>query len=190
MLLTVFGGAFGILIACWGAQALVALATGSGSAIKPSVDARMLTFTAGVSLLAGILFGLVPALRASRVDLSTRIKGSSHARLRFGLANGLVIFQVAASLVLLIGAGLFLRTLQKLAGQDPGFDEDHVVLARIDPQRAGYTPEQTPALYRALIERLEALPGSALRPFLTPARSTTTLGAATSRLKECRKKQD
>ena len=159
MLLTIFGGALGILIARWGARALVVLVTGSGSAIKASIDDRMLIFTAGVSLLAGILFGLVPALRASRVDLSTPIKGSSHTGLRFGLANGLVIFQIAASLVLLIGAGLFLRTLQKLAGQDPGFDEDHVVLARIDPQRAGYTPEQTPALYRALIERLEALPG-------------------------------
>ena len=159
MLLTIFGGALGILIARWGAQALVALVTGSSSTIKPSIDARVLLFTAAVSLLAGILFSLVPAFRASRVDLSTPIKGSSHTGLRFGLANGLVIFQVAASLVLLIGAGLFLRTLQKLAGQDPGFDEDHVVLARIDPQRAGYTQEQTPALYRALIARLEALPG-------------------------------
>ncbi len=70
-----------------------------------------------------------------------------------------MIFQIAASLVLLIGAGLFLRTLQNLVGQDPGFDEDHVLLARIDPQKAGYTPEETPALYRALIDQLEALPG-------------------------------
>jgi len=159
MLLTIFGGAVGILVARWGAQALIALVTRSSSAIKPSVNVRVLLFTAAVSLLAGILFGLVPALRASSMDLSTPIKGSAHAGLRFGLANWLVIFQIAASLVLLIGAGLFLRTLQKLAGQALGFDEDHVVLARIDPQKAGYTPEQTPALYRALIERLEALPG-------------------------------
>ena len=159
MLLTIFGGAAGILVARWGAQALIALVTGSSSAIKPSVNVRVLLFTAAVSLLAGILFGLVPALRASSMDLSTPIKGSAHAGLRFGLANWLVIFQIAASLVLLIGAGLFLRTLQKLAGQAPGFDEDHVVLARIDPQKAGYAPEQTPALYRALIERLETLPG-------------------------------
>ena len=159
MLLTIYGGAAGILVARWGAQALIALVTGSSSAIKPSVNVRVLLFTAAVSLLAGILFGLVPALRASSMDLSTPIKGSAHAGLRFGLANWLVIFQIAASLVLLIGAGLFLRTLQKLAGQAPGFDEDHVVLARIDPQKAGYTPEQTPALYRALIERLETLPG-------------------------------
>jgi len=159
MLLTIFGGAAGILVARRGAQALIALVTRSSSAIKPSVNVRVLLFTAAVSLLAGILFGLVPALRASSMDLSTPIKGSAHAGLRFGLANWLVIFQIAASLVLLIGAGLFLRTLQKLAGQAPGFDEDHVVLARIDPQKAGYAPEQTPALYRALIERLEALPG-------------------------------
>ena len=159
MLLTIFGGALGVLVARWGAQALVVLVTGSSSAIKASVNVSVLLFTAGISLLAGILFGLVPALRASSVDLSTPIKGSAHASLRFGLANWLVIFQIAASLVLLIGAGLFLRTLQKLAGQDPGFDKDHVVLARIDPQKAGYTPEQTPALYRALIERLETLPG-------------------------------
>jgi predicted permease len=105
------------------------------------------------------LFGLFPAFRASRVDLVAPMKGSVGDGLRFGLANGLVVFQIAVSLVLLIGAGLFLRTLQKLAGQDPGFDEDHVVLARIDPQKAGYKPEETPALYRALIDRLETLPG-------------------------------
>jgi predicted permease len=159
MLLALFGGALGILVARWGAQALVVLVTGSSSAVKASIDARILLFTAGVSILAGILFGLVPAFRASRMDLSVPMKGSARAGLRFGLANGLVIFQIAASLVLLIGAGLFLRTLQKLAGQDPGFDEDHVVLGRIDPKKAGYTPEQTPALYRALIDRLESLPG-------------------------------
>ncbi len=159
MLLTIFGGTLGVLVAYWGAQALVVLVTGSDSSIKASIDARMLIFTAGVSLLAGGLFGLVPALRASSIDLSTPIKGTVRPGLRYGLANWLVIFQIAASLVLLTGAGLFLRTLQKLAGQAPGFDEDRVVLARIDPQKAGYTPEQTPALYRALIERLEALPG-------------------------------
>jgi predicted permease len=158
-LLAVCGGALGILVARWGAQALIILVTGSSSVIKASIDAPVLIFTAAVSITAGILFGLVPALRASRVDLVAPMKGSAGGGLRFGLANGLVVFQIAVSLVLLIGAGLFLRTVQKLAGQDPGFDEDHVVLARIDPQKAGYKPEQTPALYRALIDRLETLPG-------------------------------
>jgi predicted permease len=159
LLLALFGGALGILVAYWCAQALVVLVTGSNTAINASIDLRVLLFTAGVSVLAGILFGLVPALGASRVDLAAPIKGSTRAGLRFGPANALVVFQVAASLVLLIGAGLFLRTLQKLASQDVGFDQDHVVIAHIDPRKAGYQPEQTPALYRALIGRIEALPG-------------------------------
>ncbi|MGC1106636.1 MAG: ABC transporter permease [Candidatus Acidiferrales bacterium] len=159
ILLAALGGAFGILGARWGVELLASMVTGSSSIVKSSVNARVLLFTAVVSLLAGILFGLVPALRSSRADLATQSKGSAGSRLRFGFANGLVVFQIAACLVLLIGAGLFLRTLQKLADQVLGFDEDHIVVARIDPWRAGYSPAQTPALYQALIDRAEAIPG-------------------------------
>ena len=159
ILLAALGGAFGILGARWGVELLASMVTGSTSIVKSSVDARVLLFTVVVSLLSGILFGLVPALRSSRADLATQSKGSAGSRLRFGFANGLVVFQIAACLVLLIGAGLFLRTLQKLADQVLGFDEDHIIVARMDPWLAGYSPEQTLALYQALIDRAEAIPG-------------------------------
>jgi predicted permease len=159
MLLAALGGALGILAARWGVKILASLVTGSTSMVSDSIDARVLLFTACVSILAGILFGLVPALRSSRTDLATQVKGSAGVRMGFGFANGLVSCQIAACLVLLVGAGLFLRTLQKLADQEVGFDEDHILVARINAEAAGYSPAQTPALYRALIDRIEAIPG-------------------------------
>ena len=158
MLLAFIGGSLGILVARWGAQILAVLMLAVNSANIP-ISARMLLFTAGVSVLAGILFGLIPALRSTHADLATRMKGSGPKRLHFGFANSLVIFQVAASLVLLVGAGLFLRTLHKLAEQQLGFDEDHILAVHTNPEAAGYLPVDTPALYQALIGRVEALPG-------------------------------
>ena len=159
LLLAALGGALGILAARWGVALLASVVTGSTSIVKGSIDARVLLFTAGVSMVAGILFGLVPALRSCRTDLAAQVKGSGRARLGLGFANALIAFQIAACLVLLVGAGLFLRTLQKLASQELGFDEDHILIARINPEAAGYTPAQTPALYQALIDRIEAIPG-------------------------------
>ena len=159
MLLAGLGGALGILAARWGVEFLASLMTGSSSVVKGSVDARVLLFTGSVSILSGILFGLVPALRSTGIELATQVKGSARARLGFGFANGLVAFQIAASLVLLFGAGLFVRTLQKLAEQERGFDEAHIFVARINPEAAGYNRTETPALYQALIERMEAIPG-------------------------------
>jgi predicted permease len=159
MLLSALGGLLGILTASWGAELLTSLVTGSDSIVQASIDARLLLFTAGVSILSGILFGLVPALRSSRIDLATQVKGSPRPRLGFAFANGLVVFQIAASVVLLVGAGLLLRTLQKLTEQELGFDEDHIFAARINPEAAGYNPAQTPALYQALIDHIETIPG-------------------------------
>jgi predicted permease len=87
------------------------------------------------------------------------MKGSTSSRLRLGFPNAIVLFQVAGSVVLMIGAGLFVRTFQKLADQNLGFDQDHVLLVGIDPQKAGYQPADTPALYQSLLERFEAIPG-------------------------------
>jgi predicted permease len=159
MLLAALGGALGILLARWGVKLLASLVTGNTSIVEGSIDARVLLFTASVSVLAGVLFGLVPALRSTRTNLAVQVKGSAPTRLGFGLANALVASQIAASVVLLVGAGLFLRTLQKLASQELGFDQDHILIARINPEAAGYAPAQTPALYQALIDRIEAIPG-------------------------------
>jgi predicted permease len=159
VLLASLGGTLGILVARWGVGFLASLTTGTASMVKGSVDARVLLFTAGVSALSGILFGLAPALRSTRMDLGAQVKGSARPRLSFGFAKGLVAFQIAACLVLLVGAGLFLRTLQKLADQELGFDDNHIFVARINPEAGGYSPAQTPALYQALIDRAEAIPG-------------------------------
>jgi predicted permease len=159
ILLAALGGFFGILGAHWGIEILTAVVTGSNSAVKATIDSRTLIFTAGISVFSGVLFGLFPALRSTDTDLATPIKNSPNSRFRFGLGNGLVVFQIAASLVLVVGAGLFLRTLQKLADQALGFDEDHVVVARIDPWSGGYTPAQTPALYQSLIDRVDSISG-------------------------------
>jgi ABC-type antimicrobial peptide transport system permease subunit len=92
MLLAVFGGTLGILAARWGVQFLASLVTGSTSIVKVAIDERVLFFTGGVSILSGILFGLVPALRSSRTDLAVQVQGSAGTRLGFGFPNGLVAF--------------------------------------------------------------------------------------------------
>ena len=159
VLLAAIGGAVGILTAEWTARMLVLFVTGNKGTLGSRVDGEVLGFSVCVTLLAGVLFGLAPALRAGRLDLANSMKGLAGTRLRIGLPNAIVIFQVGGALVLLIGAGLFVRTLQKLYDQDLGFDQDHLVLVGIQPQKAGYTPQQTPQLYRELIERFEAIPG-------------------------------
>jgi predicted permease len=163
-LLACLGGALGILLAQWAAKILFTLVAGNGTPLKVSLNLAVLAFTTGVSLVAGILFGLVPALSASRADIAASMKGAIRAGassgLRLGFANGLVVFQVAVSLPLLIGAGLFLRTLQNLMAQELGFEDDRVLVARIaNPQIAGYSADQLPALYQSLLGRVQALPG-------------------------------
>ena len=126
-------------------------------------DTPVLVFTAVVSLSVGVLFGLAPALRASKTDLTTALKEKSartgRRRLRFGLASALVVSQVALSMVLLTGAGLFARSLIKLQEEEVGFNRDNVLLAGIDPRLARYKPTELSTLYSRLLDRLEAIPG-------------------------------
>ncbi len=162
VLLSALGGVFGVLFAQWGARALVKLVAPTAP-LDIKADAMVLGFTALVALLAGILFGLAPALRASRVDLTSGLKdksaGSGGGRLRFGLATTLVVSQVALSLVLLVGAGLFARSLLKLERQDLGFNQNNVLLVDIDPRLAGYKPAGLNNLYQQLLDRLAVVPG-------------------------------
>ena len=159
VLLAGIGGAVGILVAQWFTKLLVLFVTGNFGTLGSHVDGVVLAFSIGVTLLTGILFGLAPALGVGRTNLANQIKGASNSQLHVAFPNLIVIFQVAGSLILLIGAGLFVRTLQNLANQDLGFDQDHLVLVSINLQSAGYKPEQTPQLYQRLIERFEAVPG-------------------------------
>ncbi len=162
LLLALLGGAAGLLVARWILAFLLSLIS-AGSTLAVGLDLRVLTFTLGVSVGTALLFGLVPARRAARVDLDPALKSQnviSGEPLRgFSLRKSLVISQVALSLLLLVVAGLFLRSLQNLRRQELGFRPEGVLVAGIDPQGGGYAPEQLPGLYRELVERLEALPG-------------------------------
>jgi predicted permease len=159
LVLAVIGGAVGVLLAQWGVSLLVTrVAATSPINVKP--DLTILLFTAGISIASGVLFGIAPALRATRIDLISALKEKSAQgrRGRFGLGPALVIIQVALSLVLLVGAGLFARSLIKLQREDLGFDRDNVLIASVDARLAGYKPSELSILYRQLYDRLSTLP--------------------------------
>src|SRR5262245_30557932 len=165
MLLAFIGGAFGLLFALWGSGFLLAL-VGSGRNpvfLRLTLDLRTLGFTAVASLLAGVLFGLAPACRATRVDLTPALKDDasySSGGARLGMGKTLVITQVALSLLLLIGAGLFVRSLGKLKSLDAGINRENVLLVSTNPVMIGYREgRQFADLYQRMLERIRAIPG-------------------------------
>jgi putative ABC transport system permease protein len=163
VVLFVLGGAAGTFLAVYGTRALerIDLPVDVPIALDLAPDARVLAFTLAVALATGVLFGLAPALKASRVDLVTSLRsdGAGAGRSRSRLRNALVIGQVAMSLVLLAAAGLFLRALDRGRRVDPGFDATHIATAMVDPETSGYDEARGRALYRTLAERLAAQPG-------------------------------
>ena len=170
ILLSTIGGALGILFAVWGTQAIMSLIASSSDrpfGFAPGIDGRVLAFTLAASVLTGIIFGLAPAFRGTRVDLTPALKegtGSSVAEGRAGgkwltLGNGLVIAQVALAVVVLVGAGLLVRTLQNLKNVDPGFDTRNLLTFGLDPTLIGYKTPQIDVFYRNLQERLATIPG-------------------------------
>jgi len=162
VLLALVGGACGILLAKWGVNILVA-ALAKNSPMKPQLNLPVMGFTLGVTLLAGILFGLAPALYARRTDLASALRAGSKrvagGDRKWGTTQVLVVLQIAVSLILLVGSNLFARSLVNLEHQQLGFDQQHVLLARINPRLAGYKPETIGALYRKLFYQLNSLPG-------------------------------
>jgi predicted permease len=169
VLLSLVGGALGIFLSLWGIKAITALFS-SGYDTFPFViepDWRVLAFTAGVTLAVGILFGLAPALRDARIDLTPGLKetasslpgGAAHTGRWLRLGNALVVAQVALSIVVLVGAGLLVRTLRNLHNLNPGFDTQNVLLFGVNPAAAGYTDQKTAQLYSDLQQRFAALPG-------------------------------
>ena len=160
MLLAVIGGVCGVLLAQWGVTILVNLVA-KETPLDTRPDSGVLAFTVGVSIVAGLLFGLVPAVRASRTDLATAMKEKTRTRSRlwrFNLSSAMVVLQVGLSMVLLTGAGLFARSLLNLQSENVGFDRSNMLLVGIDPRLAGYKPAALPALYQQVIERLGNLP--------------------------------
>ena len=160
MLLAGLGGLCGVLLAQWGVTVLVGLVAKT-SPLDTRPDAQVLAFTIGVSILAGLLFGLIPAFQASRINLSSAMKEKTRTRsgfLRLSLSSLMVVMQVGLSMVLLTGAGLFARSLVNLQTEDVGFDRNNLLLLGIDPRLAEYKTNQLATLYQQLIDRLGSLP--------------------------------
>jgi len=164
VLLAMLGGAAGVLFAYLGKDTLLSLRPWGGSelVLDLRIDLRVLAFTMVVSLLTGILFGLAPALRATRVDLSPALKDNARSlasAARPLLTKALIVVQVSLSLVLMIGAALFVRTLTNLEAVDVGFNRENLLLFRVDPRLSGYQSARIPDLYQRMTERIEAVPG-------------------------------
>ncbi len=168
--LSITGGILGILLAFWSARALLTFLSSTSSrpvGFSAEIDFRVLAFTIGASVLTGILFGLAPALRSMRVDLTPSLKegagkgsSSGHAgRGRFSTGNMLVVAQVALTVVVLVGAGLLVRTLENLKNIDPGFATQNVLNFSVDSTLTGYKGTRLAALYSDLRDRFNAIPG-------------------------------
>ncbi len=164
LLLASAGAAFGVLLAWWGRPLLLALRPFGNTAVVLDLplDARVLGFTIAIAFTTAILFGLAPALRATRVDLTTEFQGGARTiggGSRSQLSRALMVVQIALSFVLLVSTGLFVRTLAKLEAVDAGFNRRNLVLFGTDAVAAGYARDQFAVLHERLRERLEGIPG-------------------------------
>jgi predicted permease len=163
-LIALAGGALGLLVATWGTQGILTLVSDTlPRAQEVRVDGRVLFFTLGISLLSGILFGFAPALRAGRLDVQSTLqeggRGASGSRHQ---AQGIfVVAEMAMALVLLVGAGLMLRSLARLWSTNPGFDPQHVLMfyVALPPAMDSATPASTRASLLQLHDRLGSIPG-------------------------------
>jgi predicted permease len=164
LVIALAGGLLGLLVSVWTTSALLHVlpADATGGWIAATIDGRLLLFTMALSVLTGLVFGLAPALQASRAEVASTLREQ-----RAGLATGssarfrraLVVGQLALSLLLLVGAGLFARSLINLLHVDPGFRTARLLQFSIDPRLNGYSSERGYALYHDLQERLARLPG-------------------------------
>lgn len=184
ILLSILGGTTGVLFAYWGKGILLNLRPWGTAelALDLKLDLRVLGFTIAISLITGLVFGIAPALRATRVDVTPALNNARSVTggSRSYLTKSLIVAQVAMSLVLLVGAGLFVRTLRNLQNVDIGFNSENLLLFNIEPGLNRYTSPQISQLYKQLTERIEAVPGVksatvSLVPFLSGAARTSTI---------------
>jgi predicted permease len=165
LVLSLFGGIAGVAVAVGLTRGLLALIPSETNPllIQAEPDLRVLSFTFALTLVTGVLFGLLPALRASRPDPWTTLKDTVGSIAGAGgslfLRKGLVTAQVALSFLLLFGAGLFVRSLQNLKTTDTGVALDNLVTFQLSPSLNGYTNERGQQLYTELLERLRSSPG-------------------------------
>jgi predicted permease len=163
LLLSLAGGAAALLVALWTAPLLRAFVLPRALAAETPIDLRVFAFTAAVALLVGLATGLVPGVQSVRADVLGDLKASArdgsprHARVRTVLLAG----QAALTLMLLAGAGLFVRSLRNVVAVDLGTETRRLVVVETDLDAAGYRPEDVDAAYRRMLERVEALPGAA-----------------------------
>jgi hypothetical protein len=191
LVLAALGCTLGLVLARWGADLLIAMASRPEDPYRLNVDPdlRVLLFSCGVTLASTLIFGLLPAWRASAVDVQTGLKTTArHHNLvpRFLLGRGLVALQVGISTVLLFGAGLFIRTLVHLRTLDAGFARSGTVQLRIDTQASGFGNDKLPAFYGRALERARQLPGVqsasfAFKGMIGSSRSRTCCLAAEGR---------
>jgi predicted permease len=156
LLLASIGGVLGIAVGYWGQRLLP-----DPRAAGAPLDWRVLSFVVAVTALTGVLFGIAPALRATRMDLAGVMKETSRSvhGSRSWLAKTLLVVQMAISVVLLVGAALFLRTLENLRNVDVGFDPNNLVQFRVNPQLNRYDEKRTALLYQELLDRLRTVAG-------------------------------
>ena len=166
LLLAVLGAALGAGLAALLSRALIGFLTTEGNRmfVGLGIDWRILGFTAGVAMLTCVLFGLIPALRATRVAPASVMRASGRGltggREKFSLRRMLVVAQVAMSMVLLAGALLFVRSLQKLMAVDPGFRPEGIVAVGVDYRAAHFAKERIPEVRRQLLQQLQARTGA------------------------------
>lgn len=164
VVIALLGGAAGLLLAQWSAEALIAGSPVASPAPGAGLDVRVLAWTLGVSILTGLLCGAAPALRASGIELmaalradGTRLTGSGA---RHGFGHALLVAEIALSMILLTGAGLLIRSLDRLISVDPGFQSDHLLTMSVDLLGARYEKrDEVIRFFRDLPARLESLPG-------------------------------
>jgi predicted permease len=163
LVVSVLGGIASVAFAWWGVRVLLTFMPKRGVpiALDLTPDWRLLLFAFGISVGAGLICGLIPALQATRPNLTSALKNeaASFGRVRFDLRRALVVTQVAISLLLLIGAGLFVRSLSNLKSLDPGFLRESVLLVGVNPQQSGYKGQRLRDFYERLMARVRSTPG-------------------------------
>ena len=163
VVLSVCGAVLGLLVARWSSRLLLLLVNRDGVPLALHLDLRVLAFTAAVAMLTGVLFGLAPALRATRIEINSVLKegsrGLTSSGAKLSLGKVLVVGQVALSLLLLIGAGLFVRSLQNLQHVDLGYERDHILMMTIDATPAGYKGPRATQLWRQIQAGVARVPG-------------------------------
>lgn len=168
VLLASLGGALGIFVAIWGIRFLTVL-LGNGRAnftLHAELNWHVLSVAIALSLLTGVLFGLAPAIQSTRVDVVTAMKemragqlGGRHSVWRFNLSHALVVGQIALSLLMLVAAGLFVRTLSNLQSIELGFNRENVLLFELNARQAGHQGPEIASFYAGLLEKFQAIPG-------------------------------